>query len=41
LFKKHAIDLPQFKLELEAQMEAAFKNNPNALKAAEKHMRAC
>ncbi|MEA5049453.1 MAG: protein kinase [Eubacteriales bacterium] len=40
LLEKHAIDPPQFKLELKAQMEAAFKNNPNAasaLKTAEKH----
>jgi len=40
LFKKHAIDPSQLKLELEAQMEAAFKSSPNAanaLKTAKKN----
>lgn len=40
LLKQYATDLPRFELELEAQMEAAFKNNPNAenaRKTAEKH----
>lgn len=40
LFKNHAIDPSQLKLELQEQMEAAFKNSPNAanaLKTAKKH----